>query len=93
MIPMVFWASFVPWVNATKLPDTTCARRNTRFTRLGDRLRMIHMIPNIIVSAMTKPRVGERTPGFTTLFQIPFHLITSQPAAAIAAPATPPISA
>ena len=44
MIPIVFCASFVPCVNATKLPETICARRNTRFTRLGDRRRITQMI-------------------------------------------------
>ena len=41
----------------------------------------------------TKPRIGESTPGFTTFSQIPFQLMTSSPEAAIAEPATPPISA
>jgi hypothetical protein len=37
MIPIVFCASFVPCVNATKLPERICPRRKTRFTRLGER--------------------------------------------------------
>ena len=36
MIPIVFCASFVPWVNATKPPETSWSRRKTRFTRLGE---------------------------------------------------------
>ena len=41
MIPIVFCASFVPCVNATKLPETICARRNTRLTLVGERLPII----------------------------------------------------
>ena len=39
MIPIVFWASFVPCVKATKPPETSCSRRKTRFTLLGERRR------------------------------------------------------
>jgi hypothetical protein len=80
-------------VNATKLPDTICARRNTRFTRLGDRFRITHTIRSISVNAMRKPTVGDSSPGLTTLSHTPCHSMTSQPAAAIAAPAIPPMSA
>ena len=79
MTPIVFCASFVPCVNATKLPDTICARRNTRLTRLGDRLRMTQMITSISASAMRKPRIGDSIPGFTTLSQMPCHSMTCQP--------------
>ncbi len=92
-MPMVFWASFVPCVNATKLPETICARRNTRLTRLGDRFRITQTITNISASADAKPIVGDKSPGNTTLSQIPDQLMTSSPDAAIADPATPPIRA
>ena len=71
MMPIVFCASFVPWVNATKLPETICARLNTRFTRLGDRRRITQMTTSIIVRARAKPIAGESTPGMTTLSQMP----------------------
>jgi hypothetical protein len=93
MTPIVFCASFVPCVNATKLPETICARRKTRLTRLGARLRMIQMITSISARAMRKPRIGDAIPGFTTLSQTPCHSMTSQPSAAIAAPAMPPMRA
>ena len=67
MIPIVFWASFVPCVKATKLPDTICARRNTRFTLLGERLRITQMITIISARAAAKPMVGESTPGYHDL--------------------------
>ena len=35
MIPIVFCASFVPCVKATKPPETSCSRRKTRLTRPG----------------------------------------------------------
>ena len=93
MIPIVFCASLVPWVNATKLPDTICPRRKKRFTRLGDRRLMTQMMAIISAKATAKPTIGDRIPGMTTLSQMPFQLMTSSPDAAIADPATPPISA
>ena len=39
MIPIVFCASFVPWVNATKPPETSCARRNQALIFDGERPR------------------------------------------------------
>ncbi len=67
MIPIVFWASFVPCVNATKLPEKICARRKKRFTRLGERRRITQMITSISPRAMAKPRIGESTPGLDHL--------------------------
>ena len=37
MIPIVFCASFVPWVRATKPPETSWPRRKTRLTFAGER--------------------------------------------------------
>ena len=37
MIPIVFCASFVPWVSATKPPETSCRRRKMRLTFAGER--------------------------------------------------------
>ena len=73
MMPIVFCASFVPCVNATKLPEKICARRKTRFTLLGDRRRMTQMIAIISANAIAKPSSGESTPGLTTFSQIPFQ--------------------
>jgi hypothetical protein len=44
MMPIVFCASFVPCVNATKPPETSWSLLNQRFTAAGERLRMIHVI-------------------------------------------------
>ena len=73
--PIVFWASFVPCVNATKLPEKIWARRKTRFTRLGERRRITQMITSISPRAIAKPRIGESTPGLTTFSQTPLHWI------------------
>ena len=35
MIPIVFWASLLPWLNATKADESTCNFRNTLFTLCG----------------------------------------------------------
>jgi hypothetical protein len=93
MIPIVFWASFVPCVKATKPPETSWRRRNRRFTRLGECLRMIQSTTTMRIAATAKPRNGATRDGSSTLSKSPSHLITSQPEAATAEPATPPIKA
>ena len=93
MIPIVFWASFVPWVKATKPPETSCRRRKTRFTTPGWRLRMIHRSASMIAAARAIPKNGARSDGTSTLSTSPCHWTTSRPAAAIADPTTPPMSA
>ncbi len=35
MMPIVFWASFEPWLNAMNPADTTWRRRNRTFRRAG----------------------------------------------------------
>src|SRR5919198_1525072 len=55
MMPIVFWASFVPWVKATKPPEMICRRLNTRFTIPGDRRRMIQMTASMISAAPAIP--------------------------------------
>ncbi len=43
MMPMVFWASLVPWPMLYRAADTSCRRRNQWSIVSGDRLRQIHM--------------------------------------------------
>ncbi len=93
MIPIVFWASFVPWVNATKPPDTSWSRRKTRFTVPGDRRWISHVIAIISAAAPNSPAKGAIRDGRSTFSRMPSHLTTSNPAAATAEPSTPPIRA
>ena len=93
MMPIVFCASFVPCVNATKPPETSCSRRKTRLILLGERRRMSQVIASISAAARKSPANGAISEGISTLSFSPPHLTTSKPAAAIAEPSTPPISA
>ena len=92
-MPIVFWASFVPWVRATKPPETSWPRRKTRLTFAGDRRLITHTISVIRANATAMPAKGAISDGFSTFCQRPAHSTTSQPSAMIADPITPPISA
>ncbi|MNR81264.1 hypothetical protein D3C72_120040 [compost metagenome] len=39
MIPMAFWASLAPWVNAMNAAASTCKGRNSAFTLCGSQPR------------------------------------------------------
>jgi hypothetical protein len=54
---------------------------------------MTQMMRIMKANAAAKPTVGDRIPGMITLSQMPSQLMTSGPDAAIADPATPPMSA
>jgi hypothetical protein len=62
-------------------------------TRLGAPRRISQSTSTIKVAAKAKPRTGASSDGISTLSFRPVQLITSQPEAATAEPATPPISA
>ena len=54
--PIVFWASFVPWVKATKPPETSWRRRKTLFTGPGARFWTTHNRTVISAAASNSPR-------------------------------------
>src|SRR5687768_6834551 len=93
MTPIVFCASFVPWVNATKPAETTWSRRKILVTIPGRRVRKIQRIPSTIAAASTIPSSGDASDGRRTFSTTPSTSTTSNPFAAIAAPSTPPINA
>ena len=93
MIPMVFWASFVPCVNATNAPETSWARRKPRFTFVGGRRAMNRVITRISTKAIATPRNGAMSDGMSTLSFRPAQWTTSAPSAAMAEPIMPPIRA
>ena len=93
MIPIVFCASFVPCVKATKPPETSCSRRNSVFIRPGAWRKMSHVIAIISAAASTTPRNGASSEGISTLSFSPAHSTTLQPEAATAEPRMPPMSA
>jgi hypothetical protein len=93
MMPIVFWASFVPCVKATNPPETSWSRRKTRLTVPGARRRTIHMSATISAAAPAIPKSGAASEGMATFSTRPSHCTTSNPLAAIAEPVMPPISA
>ena len=93
MIPIVFCASFVPCVRATKPPETSWPRRKTRLIFAGDRRLITQTITVISANATAMPANGAISDGFSTFCQMPDHCTTDQPCAMIADPMMPPISA
>ena len=92
MTPIVFWASFEPWLNAMNAAETTWSRRKRSLIRAGwarrKRFSRTTMKPNPI----TTPSTGDVTRGKSTLPTMPSTLSTPVPAATIDAPIRPPIS-
>jgi len=93
MMPIVFCASFVPWVSATKAPETSWPRRKTRLIFEGDLRLITHTITVMSTKAMARPAKGEMSDGFNTFCHRPDHCTTDHPSAMIADPITPPMSA
>jgi hypothetical protein len=94
MIPIVFCASFVPWVKATKPPDTSCRRRKTRFTTPGWRLRMAQRSRSMIAAARMIPKNGARSDGIEHLVDEPVPVDRRRDRRPRSAdPITPPMSA
>ena len=92
--PIVFCASFVPWVNATNPPDTSCSRRKSRFTGAGARLRISQSVIVISAAAPRSPATGARSEGTSTFSFRPCQLTTAKPpVAATEEPMMPPTSA
>src|SRR6266516_4034900 len=92
MMPIVFWASFAPWLRLKKAADSNCRRLNQRSTRDGGVHRKIQWIAIIRLSPKTRPMSGERKMKIIVLVQPP-GMTAANPAFATAAPAYPPIRA
>ena len=93
MMPIVFWASLVPWANAMKAAEKTCSRRNRTAIGLRWDFRKIQKMAIINANAMAKPSRGDVNIGMRTLFTIPLTFRALVPAAMIVAPSRPPIRA
>src|SRR5664279_3182938 len=105
MMPMVFCASFVPWLKLIQAALNNWPRPNTRLTRGGLQFRSSTISRAMMPNPTTMPQAGERNIGPPTLGQSPSaewvsgfqidHRITDQSLAAEArvAPQSPPISA
>src|SRR5688572_17588120 len=96
MIPMVFWASLVPWLQLIQAALRSCNLPKVLLTTRGftGRSTIIRII--ITTNPIINPASGARIMGLTTLGQRPVdHFRTDQLfwAVATAAPQRPPIKA
>src|SRR5450759_4017324 len=92
MMPIVFWASFIPWPNENAAAETSWIFRKPRSRGSGRTRRKIQVAARKKMKARTNPRSGDR-PMKTTVFPRPFGTREAGPAFARAAPANPPTSA
>src|SRR6266576_175823 len=93
MIPIVFWASFEPWLNAMNAAETSWRRRKRSLIRWGfARLKTFRRM-TMSRNPPTTPAIGEPTSGRITLLMTPSTLIAPAPTDATTAPSSPPIRA
>ena len=93
MIPIVFWASLLPWLNAIHAAESTWRRRKTRLSLAGCARRKTLKMSAISSSPTVKPMIGDATSGRSTLPTMPSTCHAPNPAEMKAAPSSPPISA
>ena len=89
--PIVFCASFEPWLNAMTDADASCARRKRRMSRPGCARRKSQRIATISATPTAKPTSGATSVGISTFSRIPLQSTECGPLVASTAPATPPI--
>ena len=92
MIPIVFWASLVPWPREYAAAEAIWRTRNVRSTRRGNERRSSHESPTVSNSARHRPITGATTMNASVLIH-PASMIAPKPALATAAPAYPPMRA
>src|SRR5438034_548621 len=92
MIPIVFWASLVPWPRLYAAAETSCSRRKSQSTRPGWVSLKIHTVASIIAKPTVSPITGASTMK-TPILISPAPMSDPNPAFATAAPAKPPINA
>ena len=95
IIPIVFWASLEPWLNAIMPADKSCNFLNLLLTVPGWAFKIIkiHAIKSIRVKPTQNPNIGEVNIGIITLSINVWTWTTLTPALTIAAPSKPPIRA
>src|SRR5450830_718459 len=92
MMPIVFWASFIPWPNENAAAETSWIFRKPRSRGSGRTRRKIQVAARKKMKPRTNPRSGDRTMK-TTVFPRPFGTREAGPAFTRAAPANPPMRA
>jgi len=93
MIPIVFWASFEPWLNAMNAAEITCSRRNRSLIRCGFARRKTLKMTTMNRKPIVTPAIGERTRGSRTFWTTPSTMIADDPIETMTAPRRPPIRA
>src|SRR3954454_24509727 len=91
--PIVFCASFAPWVKATHVPDASWPRRKVRLAAPGEIQTSSQNIASSRANAPAKATAGATIAGIATLCTRPCHWTPSSPDWASAAPTSPPIRA
>jgi len=92
MIPMVFCASLPPWPRLNAAAERSWSRRNRCSTLRGVDPLNSHISPSISTNAKNIPSSGDTTMKITVFSKLG-AFTTLQPALAMPAPTTPPISA
>src|SRR5205807_5459536 len=96
MTPIVFCASFVPWLCAIQVALTNCNLPKVDWMKCGEKDRSKSSSNAIRIPPRRKPAIGELNIGTMTFGTRPvFHFKTDQslPGVASAAPHRPPMSA
>ena len=91
MMPMVFWASLVPWPRLKAAEEASWPTRKNLSTRWGRTRRKTQDTPTIRIAPTTIPISGDRTMKMPT-FTRPLVMRAPGPALASPAPASPPMS-
>jgi len=90
--PIVFCASFEPWLNAISAAEMVCALRKPLLAVAGRALRKVQYSA-VARSAPTMSPISASDGGTTTLSRMPCHFTSFALAAESTAPTSPPISA
>src|SRR5581483_3856796 len=91
--PIVFCASFAPWLNATHVPDTSWPSRKPRLATPGVSQAKTQKIASSRRNAPTNASAGATTAGITTRWASPCQSTPLDPDWTSAAPTRPPINA
>ena len=92
MMPIVFWASFVPWPRLYAAADTSWSRRNTRSASAGLAVTRLRIPTTMNATPRRKPTTGDTTMK-RTIRRSPGSTSAPHPAFVTAAPASPAMRA
>jgi len=94
MIPMVFWASLLPWLYAMSADETTSSLRKNLLACLGVQSAKSSKMIFMIKKPRQRPMSGEVKRGMTTFSRTPAHATSFvEPVKTTVAPMRLPMSA